>query len=434
MKRTGRLSTAMGKPDTRRAPPLAIPVLFMGTALTYAGIGFLLMAFEAPVVAMGHFGAPHVLAAVHALTLGFISMSMMGALYQWLPVITGQGIGCPHFVYAHYTAWTLGVLVFMRGLFTMTPDFLAAGGSLLAVGAALFIGVALRMIRQTARPGPPIWFVGSALFYLGVTVLLGGLLDAHLLHLAVTGSAARILATHILVAVGGWLGLTLMGVSYRLFPMFTVSTPLPRRAYWVLGLMHVGISIGALSVLAGWTAGIGIALTAGLAGVILYLVDIWAVRGVARLQKPDAAVKLMATAVASLALAGSMGILALTTQIPLWARILPVWVLGWFFFSILGFGQKIWPFMAWVQESRRRDARTLPHVPELWPDWQMEWFWRLGLVGISASVLGLGLTAAPLLEGGAVVLSATVILTLLALFAMLYRARHRTYEPSSRRP
>lgn len=433
IKRRWRLSTAMGKPDTRRAPPLAVPLLFMGTALLYGAVGFLLAAHAAPALVAGRFGAPQVLASVHALTLGFISMSMMGALYQWLPVITGQELRPKGALYAHYVAWTLGVLAFITGLYTMTPSFLATGGLLLATGAGLFIGVAFGVIRRAPDPGPPIRFVASALIYLGLTVVLGGVLDAHLMAWGTHWPAARILRAHIVVAVGGWVGLTLIGVSYRLFPMFTVAPPLVRHADWVLGLLHAGIFLGAGSLLSGWLLGVGLAVALGSSGLILYVVDLFGIRRASRLKKQDPAVSLMSTAMASLLLALSLGLLALATRFPPIAYTIPVWLLGWFFFSILGFGQKIWPFMAWVQESRRRDARTLPHVPELWPDWQTRWFWRVGVVGLSILALGFEFGTVPLLEGGAEVLAATEILALFAMLAMLYRAQHRAYPPGSRR-
>lgn len=424
------LSLAMGKPHTEAAPSLPIPLLFMGTGVFGAGIGLGFAAQKAALIVGGQLSEPPVLALVHTLTLGFLTTSMMGALYQWVPVIIGIPLPRMRWAYVHFISWMLGLLSFVWGLITMSPVALALGGLLLAISVSLFVGTLGMIIRRGKTQGPPLYFVISALGYLVVTVVFGGLLDTGLwLPWAMQLPTISLLASHIVIAVGGWLGLTLIGVSYRLFPMFCVAKPIPGRALWVLGSAHLAIIISVIGLLGHLPALFPLSMSLGVLGLLLYLADMYHVWTSRRQKTPGPQVWTMVTGFICLAIALVAGMLAMITHNLRWILSEPLLVLGWFLLSILGFGQKIWPFMVWLHESHRREARTVLHVSELWP----RSFSRV-IVGIAPLAVGLGwaglwLQRVTIFQMGALLLSAIEMGVGVALLHMLYRARHH-HNPS----
>src|SRR5512139_3507256 len=73
-----------------QTPPLSVPLRYLLTApLFAAAAGVVVMLF--PDVFMSRW-TPAALAATHLLTLGFLAMTMFGALQQLLPVLAGSTI------------------------------------------------------------------------------------------------------------------------------------------------------------------------------------------------------------------------------------------------------------------------------------------------------------------------------------------------------
>src|SRR5688572_26779770 len=68
------------------APPFRLPGEHFAAALTFWGVGALGLIRVAPDLAQGLFPLPRVIAVTHLFTLGWITTSILGALYQFLPV------------------------------------------------------------------------------------------------------------------------------------------------------------------------------------------------------------------------------------------------------------------------------------------------------------------------------------------------------------
>jgi hypothetical protein len=107
---------------------IAIAWLLAAEGLMIAGFGF-------PNAAVG---APDTLVIVHIVCVGWLSMAMCGALFQFVPVLVAKPL-CAEL-------WTLAALALLTaGLITLLAGFLALGGlippwlSLLPIGAVLLI-------------------------------------------------------------------------------------------------------------------------------------------------------------------------------------------------------------------------------------------------------------------------------------------------------
>ena len=72
-------------------PPLFIPLRFFLVAPWFGILASLLLLFYGESIITSRWTV-ETLAFTHLITLGFMLMSMMGALFQFIPVITGYSI------------------------------------------------------------------------------------------------------------------------------------------------------------------------------------------------------------------------------------------------------------------------------------------------------------------------------------------------------
>lgn len=235
--------------------------------------------------------APAMLIAVHLVMIGWLSLLMLGALYQFVPVITNTLLYSQRLPLFSLIAIVLGLAAMLAGFLAwggvgiFTTAWLPIGGGLVLTGFVLgALNLAATLWR--ARPLPlPAAFIASGLGFMVLTGLigLGFALTFALPHppsflVALTGGG---LSLHIAAGLIGWFTLTVMGVSYRLLSMFMLAPDEPRRSTYaaliltvtgVLLLIAAGLSELWAGVGLGWGKAGGAAL-AGL-GVAFYLADI----------------------------------------------------------------------------------------------------------------------------------------------------------------
>jgi len=235
--------------------------------------------------------ASGMLICTHLVTIGWLSLLMLGALYQFVPVITNTPLYSQRLPLYSLIVIVLGLTAMLAGFLALggagflTTAWLPIGGSLVLTGFMLgAINLAATLWRVRPLPLP----AGFVVFGLGFLLLTGlmGLGFAFTFALprppsflgALTGTG---LSLHIAAGLGGWFTLTVMGVSYRLLSMFMLAPDEPRQSTYAaliltvtglvlllaagLGEIWAGISLG-------WSKPIGATLT-GL-GVLFYLADI----------------------------------------------------------------------------------------------------------------------------------------------------------------
>lgn len=248
---------------------MSIAWLFVALALMIGGIGF----------PGADLGAPDTLVLVHVVCIGWLSLAMCGALFQFVPVLVAKPL------YSEKCALpALGLLT--AGLVSLLAGFLAFGGRLPAwlwlfpVGAVLLVagfGLVVVDLGLTAwlRPTGPARFVLVGLASLCATVAFGATFAFSLAGWA--GSVGdSILASgiplHAIAGLGGWLTLTAMGVSYRLLSMFMLSPDVDERQ------SRVTLAVSALAITVTVVGGI---LAIGLASGLSVVLSIAAVLGLA---------------------------------------------------------------------------------------------------------------------------------------------------------
>jgi hypothetical protein len=329
--------------------------------------------------------APDTLVVVHMVCIGWLSMAMCGALFQFVPVLVAKPL------YAEN--WTLAALVLLTvGLTALLAGFLALGGRLpswswlLPVGALLLIAgfavvaLDLALTLWTARPLPQqARFVGVGLLAVTATVLLGGTFSLALSGQAIGPLASAMLASgvpiHAIAGLGGWLTLTAMGVSYRLLSMFMLSPdPDPRKSRitllagsTTLTLAVVG-GVFAIAVVADLSLVLSLAAAAGLLTLGFYGRDIRTLYAGRKRRTLELNTRMAVWSFASLAGAAALGLaLALAASFVLHVgAVVFLVVFGWLSGLILANLYKIVPFLTWLETYGPVMGRTAtPRVQDL---------------------------------------------------------------------
>ncbi|MCL8208247.1 MAG: hypothetical protein K6V97_09285 [Actinomycetia bacterium] len=401
------MARTMGRPRTERAPALVVPLLFWVSAGLFGAFGALELARTAAAFLALALGAPGILVAVHSFTLGFLTMTMMGALYQFGPVVLGLRVVPPRRAAGQYALYTGGVVVFLAGLGTLRPLLVGVGAAGVAGGLLWFVAELAPGLGRAASELVPARFVASGLGYLLLVLLLGLLLASTWWRPWLPFRPA--LLTHLLLGAAGWFSFVSYGVTYRLYPMFLAAPVEARHSAGVFALQHTGVALGVAAAWTGWAV-LGVAAATALAlAAGLYLADVLAVVRSRRNRRPGAAAGLAVAAAAWLAVGGAFLAAAATTG---WARagVLGAVSLayGWWAGIVTGFLQKIAPFAVWVYWSRHGRDHTAPHVPRLWP--------RAWEIPLSA---GAGLAPVVLVLGGVVDRIGIVVASLVAEAAVL---------------
>ncbi|MGN6142074.1 MAG: hypothetical protein ACTHOP_00640 [Mesorhizobium sp.] len=263
----------------------ALAFLVGAQVLMIAGYGFPAVPAE----------APETLILVHMVTIGWLSLLMCGALFQFVPVLIAQPLRGGRLVLPALICLLSGLAFLLAGFLqlagTIDTDLplLAIAGMLLPVGFLLVVGVLVGTLLR-ANLTLPARFVAAGLACVLVTVTLGALfallLSGFLPALAGLDFRTHALPVHIAVGLGGWLTFTAIGVSYRLLPMFMLSPDGERassRVVWWSGiaalvLIALASPIVALVERTGFMAtpdtATGLAATLGLVSLILYGFDL----------------------------------------------------------------------------------------------------------------------------------------------------------------
>lgn len=233
--------------------------------MTYVGVA--LAAFVAAQIVLvggwagpiGALQAPATLATVHLLTIGWLTLLMFAALRQFVPVITAGRPRGDRAALVALVAVAGGLVMMVAGFATLGRAdggiaWLPIGGSAVVAGVLVLAWIVAASLRG-ARPLPfAARFVAAGLVGLVFTVGLG-LTMAVTLRLPqwIGGTAAGVVLTrglelHASLGVVGWFTLTAVGVSYKLFAMFTLA-PEERGALGntVFALIAGGMGLAAVT-------------------------------------------------------------------------------------------------------------------------------------------------------------------------------------------
>lgn len=248
-------------------PPWPIPVALLAAAAIAQVAGAATLVVVAPDLARGIGYGPAQLGAVHLFGLAFLSVAIVGALLQLVPVLLRQPLGTPVRGAVFGAALVAGSWALAAGLWSGRSILIATGGTLLVLGGALLVtdlAIALVRAARAGTLGAPGAGLAAAGFWFTVVLALGALMAANRIHPFLEIDRMHLIAAHAAVAIVGWIGGTILAVALRLAPMFALAHGY-RRSPGVAALAVWHASVVPIVVGLGW----GIAPVAAAGGALL---------------------------------------------------------------------------------------------------------------------------------------------------------------------
>ncbi|MGH7444852.1 MAG: hypothetical protein ACREKM_08255, partial [Longimicrobiales bacterium] len=231
-----------------KAPPFRLPAEHFTAAMIFLLLGVSGTIVIAPDLASGAFVSQRVAGVTHLFTLGWITTSIMGALYQFLPVALGEPIRSVRVAHTSFGLYVPGLAAFVGGLIAGQHVVMLFGAATFGTGVLLFIGNLSATLRASTRRDVTWWALACATFFLLVTLVFGGALAGNLRWGYLGAGRLNALGVHLHVALAGWVLLVMIGVAHRLLPMFLLSHGAGDRAARV-AVACVASGAGVLAVL-----------------------------------------------------------------------------------------------------------------------------------------------------------------------------------------
>jgi hypothetical protein len=393
--------------DTGQGPPVALP---LGHFLV--GLGFLLAAGVVGVAGATGRGAAGWtgLARTHLLVLGWVCVTILGAMTQFVPVWSGVRLWSRRLAAAQLWLVVPGVVGLAAGLATGRPGWLPVAGTLVLAGLWVFVAN-LGATLWTARPlDVTERHFALALGHVALTPLLGLGLGLALggWRLPAGLTYAGVAAAHATLAVFGVVLTTVVGALYQLVTMFTQVDPdaWDRRLQAVeTATFPVGVVVLAggrlLSVPGGARVG-GVLVVVGLLAVA---VSVGRRLRAARVE-PTPTLARYAVAVVALALWAGVALPA-WLRVPLANRLggpaaRPLLLVGVVGAVVLGTLYHAVPFLVWLERyADRLGLEAVPAVEDLYDERLATAHLSLLLAGVAGLVVAGAVGLGSVVEAGA---------------------------------
>lgn len=211
-----------------QAPPISVPFRFFLTAPIFAIVIGALIIFNDSYLLINRYSDISI-AIIHLFTLGILSMIIIGAMQQMMPVLAGAVIKKPIlFANIVHTSLTLGTIFFVLYFMYKTKILLIIASILLAIAFLIFFFMAIKLLFKVK-------FLTSTVVAMRIFTVLGLITILFGLYLAIAHISDNISASHysfvslhILFGMFGFSVLLIMGVAFQVIPMFYVARDFPK--------------------------------------------------------------------------------------------------------------------------------------------------------------------------------------------------------------
>jgi hypothetical protein len=461
-----RAATANRGGFSPHAPSVTLPLRFMATGLLALVTGVIWLVLRPDILATYHYNQ-YVIAVTHLFVLGWICTIVMGAMYQLVPVALETKLYSEKLAAWQFGFHVVGFIGMVWMFWIWNLKQVGHFGCVLAVGVGLFVYNIARTLLRVPRWNLIATAVASALSWLSLTVLAGltiavgkctyeaaeGLSAANPLGALLQGlKAVAAFATHF-DAIGamhahahlGALGVFVMlivGISYKLVPMFTLSEiQNPRRAWAAVILLNAGLLGSFATILLSSRFKFAFALVV-IAGLAAYGLEMIAILGARKRGTLDWGLKYFLTAIGLLAPLSVLALVLSWPGLPLTTftgQLENLYgflgLLGVVSFAIVGMFYKIIPFLVWYGSySKQIGLSKIPSLADLYsPGLQAVgyWAWLAGLTGTS---IGIVLGNALAIRGGVGLLAVSLVVLAVNVAKMLSHLVRPRIEPLSLRP
>ncbi len=421
---------------TDKSPKLTVPYRYLFTGMVILIVLSLGIIVKAGAFTLHYYSSPVLLPLTHLLTLGWITMTIMGAMFQLVPVITERNLFNETIARVVYYIYLAGVAWLVYAFATNTPA--EPGAGIISIAVILFLldaaltihpvrgrndpaaGNGLKStpvssgnnspsgpqsipnrVNGLKKPDLAVSYVGVALFFLFFTILSGSF-AAFGLHHEIAYNPLTLLFLHIAVAGIGWVSFIVIGFSFRLVPMFVLSHGYDESFGWTSLVMLVSglvflILYFLLHLFVPQISGIHwIALAGGiimLIGIVSYLLQMRVIYKQRTRRKIEPALWFSICAMGYLLIAGITGVWMLAFSHSFRMEIVYV-VTGLFGFAgmyIIGMMHKIVPFLQWYNKySSKIGLEKVPMTKDMISEkltWVQLFVFNAGIIIIVAGVM-----------------------------------------------
>ena len=348
------------------APPLFTPVRFFLTAPLFGLAAGVLLLLQPDLLASRW--TPGALAITHLITVGFMLMVMVGALFQILPVVAGAAI--PRVIRVAevvHVALSAGAIALAWGLATMSPALLTWAVGLLGGGLGLFLLLAIHALWRvpTAQATPRDLLL--AMIGLGIAIMLG-LTISIVLARGLPLPRFELVKLHVGWAWLGGAGLLLAATSWMVVPMFQITPNYPdaMTRHWSKAMLVAVLAWSIAVMTAPMAVELGLMVGMLLVAALFPILTLKIQAGTRR-ARPDGVYRAFQFGMLSFivglisAVPASLGVHAF------WPVACGILVLHGGFVSVIsGMLYKIVPFLAWLNLNQARIGA--PNMKKLLPE------------------------------------------------------------------
>ena len=172
----------------------------------------------------GHYFQPRLLAMTHMAALGWGTLVIFGASYQFLQFILETDLFSRKIAWASYVLFLPGLIMLVTAFWVFDPGiYMQAGSLLLLTSILLFAANIFFTVRKNKEASVHEEFIVTSCWWLAFTAVLGTLLVFNFRFAFLPEDHLHFLRLHAHMGVAGWFLLLIIGVSTKLVPMFLVS-------------------------------------------------------------------------------------------------------------------------------------------------------------------------------------------------------------------
>lgn len=191
----------------------------------------------------GHHFNPKILTITHIATLGWITMIIFGALFQLIPVVLEVKLFSEKLAEIQFWIYTIGVIGLLYCFWYFTTGlYMNISAILLNIAMFIFAFNIVMTFTRVKKWNITGLYLGAAIFYLIITAIAGLLLAINLGTPYIKIDHLQYLNLHAHTAFIGWVSMVVMGVTFKLIPMFTLSHGYNLKfGHWAFWLINIGL-------------------------------------------------------------------------------------------------------------------------------------------------------------------------------------------------
>ncbi|MFQ6135880.1 MAG: cbb3-type cytochrome c oxidase subunit I [Candidatus Hydrothermarchaeales archaeon] len=341
------------------------------------------------------------LAHAHLALVGWVSMTIVGSMYQIVPVLLGTRLD--NETLGNYQFWIMNIAtvgVFF-GFLTANMSLVAIFGAVLAFSFYFFAYIIYKTIKNRGVGiGLTMKFFIAAILYIIISCTFGALMAS--------GTARQLLSkgylslAHAHLALVGWVTITIMGAMYQMLPMLSLkelySERLGEIQFWIVNAGIIGLFLSLIFGFGVHSIQFKIFAAILLISFLLFAFEMFEtlLSGEKKGDKLDITVKFFSAAIVYVLISGLMGILmAFSPKVMTLGRITlahaHLALVGWVSITIIGAMYHLIPMLVWTERySSKLGKEEAPTIKELYSERLGDlifWLINAGVIGFSMGLI-----------------------------------------------